>query len=101
MGFQHETELLEDSFALPGFPPFSSKFGSSEDEYVDSDDLENIRPRARPSAISNILLTDSNLVTVPSGGIKQEFRRRHVPQGWLHKMVLQKLFCAYCLPYFV
>ncbi|KAG2725849.1 hypothetical protein I3843_01G084100 [Carya illinoinensis] len=86
MKYKHETELLEDSFALPGFPPFSSKFGSSEDEYVDSDDLENIRPRARPSAISNILLTDSNLVTVPSGGIKQEFRRRHVPQGWLHKM---------------
>ncbi|XP_041028315.1 uncharacterized protein LOC121268219 [Juglans microcarpa x Juglans regia] len=86
MKYKHETELLEDSFALPGFPPFSCKFGSSEEEYVDSDDLENIRPRARPSAIPNIPLTDSNMVTVPSGGIKQEFRRRHVPHGWLHKM---------------
>ncbi|CAN1299127.1 hypothetical protein LINPERPRIM_LOCUS24071 [Linum perenne] len=29
---QHETELLEDSLALPGFQPISSKFASSEDE---------------------------------------------------------------------
>uniref|UniRef100_A0A2N9IY54 Uncharacterized protein n=1 Tax=Fagus sylvatica TaxID=28930 RepID=A0A2N9IY54_FAGSY len=86
IGFQHETELLEDSLALPGFPPFSCKFGSSEEEYVDSDDLANSRPRTRPSAIQNPPLTDSNLVTVPSGSMKQEFRRRHVPHGWLHKM---------------
>lgn len=94
IGFQHETELLEDSLALPGFPPFSCKFGSSEEEYVDSDDLANSRPRTRPSAIQNPPLTDSNLVTVPSGSMKQEFRRRHVPHGWLHKMVLPKLFCS-------
>lgn len=88
LGFQHETELLEDSLALPGFPPFSCKFGSSEEEYVDSDDLANSRSRTRPPAIQNPPFTDSNLVTVPSGSMKQEFRRRHVPQGWLHKMVL-------------
>lgn len=86
MKYKHETELLEDSLVLPGFPPFSCKFGSSEEEYVDSDDLANSRPRTRPPAIQNPPFTDSNLVTVPSGSMKQEFRRRHVPQGWLHKM---------------
>lgn len=89
MGFQHETELLEDSLALSGFAPFSCKFGSSEDEYVDSDDLANSRPRTRPSVIQNPPMTDSNLVMVPSGSMKQEFRRRHVQHGWLHKMVFQ------------
>lgn len=92
VGFQHETELLEDSLALSGFPPFSCKFGSSEEEYVDSDELENSRPHARPPAIQNPPLTDSNLVTIPSGSMKQDFRRRPIPQGWLHKMVRQKLF---------
>ncbi|KAE7997530.1 hypothetical protein FH972_002157 [Carpinus fangiana] len=86
MKFKHETELLEDSLALPGFAPFSCKFGSSEDEYVDSDDLANSRPRTRPSVIQNPPITDSNLVMVPSGSMKQEFRRRHAPHGWLHKM---------------
>lgn len=92
-GFQHETELLEDSLALPGFPPVSCKFGSSEDEFVDSDDVANSRPRTRPSAIQNPPLTDSNMVMVPTGTMKQEFRRRHAPQGWLHKMVLQLSSC--------
>ncbi|KAB1212751.1 Enhancer of polycomb-like protein 1 [Morella rubra] len=83
---KHETELLEDSLALSGFPPFSCKFGSSEEEYVDSDELENSRPHARPPAIQNPPFTDSNLVTIPSGSMKQDFRRRPIPQGWLHKM---------------
>ncbi|KAH0982226.1 hypothetical protein GBA52_009403 [Prunus armeniaca] len=86
MKYKHETELLEDSLALPGFPPVSCKFGSSEDEFVDSDDVANSRPRTRPSAIQNPPLTDSNMVMVPTGTMKQEFRRRHAPQGWLHKM---------------
>lgn len=86
MKYKHETELLEDSLALPGFAPFSCKFGSSEEEYVDSDDLANSRPRTRPSGIQNPPMTDSNLVMVPSGSMKQEFRRRHAPHGWLHKM---------------
>lgn len=86
--FQHEIELHEDSFPFPGFQPVSCKFGSSEDEYVDSDDLAtNSRPRMRPSAIQNHPHMESNIVPVPSAGIKQEFRRRHVPHGWLHKLV--------------
>ncbi|GMN48157.1 hypothetical protein TIFTF001_017324 [Ficus carica] len=88
MKYKHETELMEDSLALPGFPPSTSKFGSSEEEFVDSDDIAiaNSRLGTRPSANSNQSLVDPNLVLVPTGHMKLEFRRRHVPQGWLHKM---------------
>ena len=82
---QHETELLEDSLAVPGFP-LSSKLASSEDEFVDSDDHANSRPRSRP-AFQNPPVTDSNPLTVPAVTVKQEFRRRHTPLGWLNKMV--------------
>ncbi|EEF48690.1 transcription factor, putative [Ricinus communis] len=84
MKYKHETELLEDSLVLPGFPPISSKFASSEDEFVDSDDLANSRPRARLAASQNPPFMDS--LTVPAGSVKQEFRRRHSPYGWLNKM---------------
>ncbi|KAL6137318.1 hypothetical protein ACLB2K_062610 [Fragaria x ananassa] len=86
MKYKHETLLLEDSLILPGFPPMSSKFVSSEDELIDSDDFENSRPRTRPSAMPNPPLPDPNLIMVPTGTMKQDFRRRHAPQGWLHKM---------------
>ncbi|XP_022714693.1 enhancer of polycomb-like protein 1 isoform X4 [Durio zibethinus] len=85
MKYKHETELLED-IMLPGFPPISSKFVSIEDEFMDSDDLANSRPRTRPAAVQNPPLTDSNVAMAPSGTVKQEFRRRHMPHGWLHKL---------------
>ncbi|KAG8481982.1 hypothetical protein CXB51_026888 [Gossypium anomalum] len=81
----HETELLED-ITLPGFPPISSKFASSEDEFMDSDDLANSRPRTRPAAVQNPPLTDSNVGMAPTASVKQEFRRRHLLHGWLHKL---------------
>ncbi|XP_021636388.2 uncharacterized protein LOC110632459 isoform X2 [Hevea brasiliensis] len=84
MKYKNETELLEDSLALPGFAPLSSKFASSEEEFVDSDDLANSRPRTQPAAVHNPL-TD-NILTAPAGSLKQEFRRRHTPYGWLNKM---------------
>ena len=83
---QHETELFED-IMLPGFPTISSKFGSSEDEFMDSDDLANSRPRTRPAAVQNPRLTDSNVAMAPAGSVKHEFRRRHLLHGWLHKLV--------------
>ncbi|KAF2314594.1 hypothetical protein GH714_027804 [Hevea brasiliensis] len=55
MKYKHETELLEYSLALPGFTPLSSKFASSEDEFVDSDDLASSRPRAQTAAVQNLL----------------------------------------------
>ena len=78
---------MDDSLTLPGFPPSTCKFGSSEEEFLDSDDIANSRLGTRPSTIQNQPLVENNLVLVPTGHIKQEFRRRQVPQGWLHKMV--------------
>ncbi|XP_021906391.1 uncharacterized protein LOC110821022 [Carica papaya] len=87
MKYKHETELLEDSLAFPGFPPTTScKFGSSEDEFMDSDDHANSRPHARPSAVLNPPFTDSNLGVAPAITMKQDIRRRHTLHGWLHKM---------------
>lgn len=81
---------MDDSLTLPGFPPSTCKFGSSEEEFPDSDDI--VHSRTRLPAIQNQPLVDSNMVLVPMGHIKQEFRRRQVPQGWLHKMVFFSCF---------
>ncbi|XP_038717819.1 enhancer of polycomb-like protein 1 isoform X2 [Tripterygium wilfordii] len=63
MKYKHETELLEDSLAFPGFPPASCKFGSSDDEYVDSDDLASSHPRLRPAdPLEPVLLFTKPLV---------------------------------------
>ncbi|KAA8545343.1 hypothetical protein F0562_020127 [Nyssa sinensis] len=86
MKYKHETELLEDSLSLPGFPSFPCKFGSSEEEFMDSDDVANSRPHTRSAAVQNLPFTDSKLVMVSVGSMKQEFTRRHVPYGWLHKL---------------
>ncbi|CAN0840431.1 Enhancer of polycomb homolog 2 [Linum grandiflorum] len=81
--YKHETELLEDSLAFPGFQPISSKFASSEDEIMDSDDFANSRPRTWPPLpIHNPTMTDTNILNFPAATI----RRRHGPDGWLNKM---------------
>ncbi|XP_058190287.1 uncharacterized protein LOC131307671 [Rhododendron vialii] len=82
MKYKHETELLEDSLALPGFPSFAGKFGSSEEEFVDSDDVAYSRQNAR----QNTPFADTKLVMVSPGSIKREFRRRNAPNGWLQKL---------------
>ncbi|KAI8531915.1 hypothetical protein RHMOL_Rhmol11G0173100 [Rhododendron molle] len=82
MKYKHETELLEDSLALPGFPSFPGKFGSSEEEFVDSDDVAYSRQNAR----QNMPFADTKLVMVSPGSIKREFRRRNAPNGWLQKL---------------
>lgn len=78
--YKHETELLEDSFAMAGFPSVPSKFASSDDEFVDSDDVSNSRLHTQSAA------QNSKLVIVPGGSIRREFRRRNAPHGWLHRM---------------
>ncbi|KAF5952081.1 hypothetical protein HYC85_010025 [Camellia sinensis] len=84
---KHETELLEDSLALPGLPSFPGKFGSSEEEFMDSDDVANIRPPyTLPGAVQNMPSMDSKLVMVSAGSMKREFRRKNAPNGWLHKL---------------
>ncbi|KAK6942278.1 Enhancer of polycomb-like, N-terminal [Dillenia turbinata] len=85
--YKHETELVEESLAFPGFQPFSSKFGSSEDEFMDSDDVANSRPHVRPTAVQNSTLVDSKVVMVPAArSVKREVRRRPPQYSWLHKL---------------
>ncbi|KAF5757812.1 putative enhancer of polycomb protein [Helianthus annuus] len=73
--YKNETELLEDSLALPGLPSFLSKLASSEDEFIEPDDFQHNR-----SAAQNHALMD------PRGVMKREFRRPPVPSSWLHKL---------------
>ncbi|CAA0833563.1 Enhancer of polycomb-like transcription factor protein [Striga hermonthica] len=79
--YKHETELLEDSLALPGMPSFPSKAASSEEELFDSDDVANSRPHSRHFVVRN----ESKRVMVPSANGRQEARRR-VSRSWLHKL---------------
>ncbi|XP_020103226.1 enhancer of polycomb-like protein 1 [Ananas comosus] len=81
MKYKNEAQLVEDGMALSGFQPVSSKFGSSEDDYMDSDDTANGRAYARP-ALAHPVLPDSQLTTVR---IKREFKRRPLLNGWLQK----------------
>ncbi|KAI3448401.1 hypothetical protein Pfo_005066 [Paulownia fortunei] len=85
MKYKHETELLEDSLALPGLPSFPSKVGSSEEEFFDSDDVANSRLHSLPVVVQNPPFTESKLVMVPAGNARREARRR-VPHSWLHKL---------------
>ncbi|KAK1413749.1 hypothetical protein QVD17_35529 [Tagetes erecta] len=73
--YKNETELLEDSLALPGLPSFLSKLASSEDEFMEPDDFQHNRP-----VLQNHASMDSRLV------MKREFRRPPVPSSWLHKL---------------
>ncbi|XP_043699076.1 uncharacterized protein LOC122649885 [Telopea speciosissima] len=83
--YKQKTQLVEDGLVLPGFMPISCKFGSSEDDFSDSDDMANCCTHIRPSALQNAPFTDSKLMMVPTGRVKQELRRRHLPHGWFHK----------------
>nr|XP_043607285.1 uncharacterized protein LOC122579228 [Erigeron canadensis] len=81
MKYKNQTDLLEESLALPEIPSFQSKFVSSEDEFLESDDFPHNRVRFQSHG-----LVDSRLV-LPSGGfMKQEIRREPVPSTWLHKL---------------
>ncbi|KAK4772318.1 hypothetical protein SAY86_014093 [Trapa natans] len=93
MKYKHETELVDDGFSIPGgYPAFSSKFGSSEEEFLDSDDVEIFHPRPAPipraSAAAQMFADSNHPVMVPAGIPKQEFRRRIISNTtrWLHRM---------------
>ncbi|XP_013676812.2 uncharacterized protein LOC106381455 isoform X1 [Brassica napus] len=83
--YRHETELLEDSFAQHGFQPATTsyKYGSSDEELMDSDDYTSTHVRTRPPIIPNSRFTNGS----QPRGIKQEVRRRHSSHhNWLHKL---------------
>ncbi|XP_071705905.1 uncharacterized protein [Rutidosis leptorrhynchoides] len=91
MKYKNDAELLEDSLALPGLPSFLSKLGSSEDEFVESDDFrKHSRFGHHPHSytVRNHSLMDPRYVMPSAGAVKREFRRPSVPysSSWLHKM---------------
>lgn len=99
MGPQHETEFLEDSLALSGYLPFSSRFGSSEEEFFDSDDVMTSRPpRSRSAQAPNLHPYDATLPMTPAVSTRQELKRRYAPHGWPHRLVLSELKSL--LPFF-
>ncbi|KAM7258487.1 hypothetical protein ACFE04_014228 [Oxalis oulophora] len=94
MEYKHETELFEDSLALPGFQNAPYKFESNEDEFMDEDNYLRIRP----APIQNPSLVDSNTNIVPAVSIKQDIRRRHMQFGWLHKLDPQEPVLLFTKP---
>lgn len=91
--FQHEARLVEDRTAFPGFVPALCKFGSSEDDLMDSDDT-NGHPHAWPTAV-HLQSADYKMALVPAGRMRQDLKQGPVRNGWLHKMV------CYLLPMFL
>ncbi|KAJ8548965.1 hypothetical protein K7X08_032328 [Anisodus acutangulus] len=86
MKHKNEIELFEDTLALPGFPSFPSNVGSSEEEYVDSDDAAISRPYAQAAVSPNLTFIDSKPVMASAGSMRRELKRRYFPRGWLHKL---------------
>lgn len=85
MGFLPLTQLVEDGLALPA--PVPCRYGSSEDDFIDSEDMMNGLSRTQPATVRNLPFADSELMTVPMGRLKQEFKRRSLPHDWIHKRV--------------
>ncbi|XP_058114422.1 uncharacterized protein LOC131257663 isoform X2 [Magnolia sinica] len=83
--FKDNIQLVEDGMALCGLPLFSGRFGSSDDDFIDSDDMPNIWPRTQPATAQNPPSTDSKLMMVPMGHMKQELKRRPLLHEWLHR----------------
>ncbi|XP_038972781.1 enhancer of polycomb homolog 2-like isoform X2 [Phoenix dactylifera] len=83
--YKHEVQIVEDGLALSGFLPNSCKFGSSEDDFMDSDDTTNGHRHARSAEVQNPPFTGSRLIVIPTGRMKREMRRRPLLHGWLHK----------------
>lgn len=82
--YKHETELLEDSFVLPSFQAFS-KFGSSEDELMDAEDVSNNQLPVQSSRIHTQFI-DSKPVMVPAASLKHDLKWRNVASNWIRRV---------------
>lgn len=82
--YKHETELLEDSFVLPSFQAFS-KFGSSEDELMDAEDVSNNQLPVQSSRIQTQFI-DSKPVMVPAASLKHDLKWRNVASNWIRRV---------------
>lgn len=82
--YKHETELLEDSFILPSFQAFS-KFGSSEDELMDTEDVSNNQLPVQSSRIQTQFI-DSKPVMVPAASLRHDLKWRNVASNWIRRV---------------
>lgn len=98
MKYKHEIELLDDSLALHGLLSFPTKVDSSEEEFVDSDDMVNGHPHTRPAVVQNQPFVESNLVLDSAGSMRQEAGRHHIPPSWLHKLDLNEPVLLFTKP---
>ncbi|RWR95736.1 EPL1 domain-containing protein [Cinnamomum micranthum f. kanehirae] len=80
---QMKYKLVEDGLALPA--PVPCRYGSSEDDFIDSEDMMIGLLRTQPATVRNLPFADSELMTVPMGRLKREFKRRSLPHEWIHK----------------
>eukprot|EP00268_Persea_americana_P047310 TRINITY_DN4918_c0_g1_i2.p1 TRINITY_DN4918_c0_g1~~TRINITY_DN4918_c0_g1_i2.p1 ORF type:complete len:479 (+),score=102.58 TRINITY_DN4918_c0_g1_i2:778-2214(+) len=80
---QMKYKLVEDGLALPA--PVPCRYGSSEDDFIDSEDMMNGLSHTQPATMQNLPFADSELMTVPMGRLKREFKRRSLPHEWIHK----------------
>lgn len=87
MGFLHLTQLVEDGLVLPGFSPVPCRYGSSEYDFIDSEDMMNGLLRTQPATARNLPFADSKLMAVQMGHLKRELKRRSLPHEWIHERV--------------
>ncbi|THU47815.1 hypothetical protein C4D60_Mb09t19620 [Musa balbisiana] len=80
--YKHEAYLIEDGF--PSFQQLSSKFTSSEEVYVDSDDTINGHQDVI-SATVHPKFADFKLVAVPTVRMKREMKQRTLSNGRTRK----------------
>lgn len=73
-GLQTEAGVLDEYLTVPGFPSYPSKVVSSEEEFVDFDDMEH------PSC------PEPKRMAILAGNRKQE-AGRPVAHSWLHRLV--------------
>uniref|UniRef100_A0A0A9D1B3 Epl101 n=1 Tax=Arundo donax TaxID=35708 RepID=A0A0A9D1B3_ARUDO len=83
MKYKNEVQLLDDGMALSGLQQVSIQFGSSEDDYVDSDDTTTEQPFVQPIGF-HPRFPDNKLSVTPSVRLKQgrELKRRLQQTAW-------------------
>ncbi|KAK9684103.1 hypothetical protein RND81_10G186500 [Saponaria officinalis] len=82
--YKHEADLLDDSFVHPSFQPLS-KFGSSEDELMDSEDISNTQHAAHPRRVPTPMV-DVKPIMVSTGNLKHDLRWRNVATSWIRRV---------------
>ncbi|CAO2815206.1 unnamed protein product [Amaranthus hypochondriacus] len=82
--YKHETELLEDSFVLPSFQNFS-KFGFSEDEFMDSEETPNNQLPVQTGRVQTPFV-DSKPILVSAGSMRHDLRWRNLASSWIRRV---------------